>query len=121
MNSSNPMSREELLESAALDAYGLLDEYEEALFTRSLHHATAAVQSEILELQAKLVSDPTFMSPEKPDPMLRDRVLNAVSSAIEHETAELEPLATIGRPRLTAADLDARVDRTPSFYWRAAA
>lgn len=122
MNSSNPMTREELLESAVLDAYGLLDEYEEALFTRSFHHAAAAVQGEILELQAELVSDPTFMSPEKPDPSLRGRVLSAVNTAIEHETAELEPLATIGRPRITAADLEARLERSnAAFYWRAAA
>ncbi len=57
MTSPAPMSREELLELAALDALGLLDEYEAALYTRSFHHAPAAVQDEIKDLQA------TFATP----------------------------------------------------------
>ena len=43
MSVPNPMTREELLELSALDALGLLEEYEAALFTRSFHHAPAAV------------------------------------------------------------------------------
>src|SRR5262245_33334630 len=123
MSSPNPMTREELLESAALDAFGLLDEYEAALYTRSFHHAPAAIQREIIEKQAELVSDETFLPIETPDPSLRNRVLDAVAVAIEHDTADLEPLATIGRGgRPPIVD---PVPRTPMAYsgqlWRAAA
>jgi hypothetical protein len=121
MSSSNPMTRDELLENAALDAYGLLDEYEAALYTRSFHHAPAAIQDEILQLQAQLVSDETFLPSDLPDPTLRERVLDAVAVAIEHETAELEPLATIGRGRNAQAEVEAKtISDGPGYYWRAA-
>lgn len=116
------MTREELLENAGLDAYGLLDEYEAALYTRSFHHAPAAVQDEILQLQAQLVSDETFLTSEMPDPKLRDRVLDAVAVAIEQETAELEPLATIGRGRMAPIEIEPKpVVTQGGYYWRAAA
>jgi hypothetical protein len=115
------MTREELLESAALDAFGLLDEYEAALYTRSFHHAPAAIQREIIQLQADLVSDETLLIEDKPDPRLRERVLEAVAVAIEQETAELEPLATIGRTRPLAAEPIGRIPLTASGqFWRAA-
>jgi hypothetical protein len=93
------MTREELLENAALDAFGLLDKYEAALYTRSFHHAHVAVQDEILRLQAELVSDESLLSAEAADPSLRQRVLNSVTKAIESENSQLAPLATIGRTR----------------------
>lgn len=97
MTVPNPMTREELLEAAGPDAFGMLDEYETALFTRSLHHAPASVQNEILQLQAELVSDESLLPGELPDPSLRERVLGAVAQAVEIEAPQLEPLATIGR------------------------
>ncbi len=57
MTSPEPMTRQELLELAALDALGLLDRYEAALYTRSFHHASAPVQDEIVRLQAEIASD----------------------------------------------------------------
>ena len=113
------MSREELLESAALDAYGLLDDYEASLYTRSFHHAPASVQNEILQLQAELVSDDTSMPSENPDPGLRQRVLDAVAEAIEIEAPQLEPLAIIGRPR-AVAEAPTPAQYTYSRFWRAA-
>ena len=99
------MAREELIESAALDAFGLLEDYEAALFTRSFHHAPAAVQSEIISMQAEITSDERLLPGVNPDPKLRERMLDAVEKAIEKETAELEPLAIIGRPRHNEADV----------------
>ncbi len=61
MSPPTPMTREELIELAALDALGLLDEYESALFTRSFHHAPAAVQKEIKDLQAAVTADPSLL------------------------------------------------------------
>ncbi|MEM7229634.1 MAG: hypothetical protein AAF432_12555 [Planctomycetota bacterium] len=123
MNSSEPMSRDMLLELAALDAFGLLDEYESALYTRSVHHATPAVQDEVLALQAELVSDENLLPKEEPSPDLRRRVLRAVNQAIEADDRRLQPIARIGRRR------DAR--NTPiserlklsmaGQFWRAAA
>lgn len=121
MSSSNAMTREELLEYAALDAFGLLDEYEASLYTRSFHNAPAAVQDQILLLQAQLVSDDSLLPSVHPDPTLRSRVLQAVAVAIEQETAQLEPLATIGRSRVNS-DVIAKIESSAaSHYWRAAA
>ena len=77
------MTREQLLELAALDALGLLDEYEAALYNRSFHDAPAAVQEEIQRLQALVANDETLRVDEEPDPSLRARVLTAVAKAIE--------------------------------------
>jgi hypothetical protein len=116
------MTREELIESAALDAFGLLEEYETALFTRSFHHAPAATQNEIISMQSDLVSDERLLPGVNPDPKLRERVLDAVAEAIEKETAELEPLAIIGRPRSNEADVVGAIHNgSTARYWRAAA
>ncbi len=126
MNSPNLLDRSELLELAALDVCGLLDEYESALFTRSFHHAPAAVQREIIDLQAELAADTTLLPDESPDPALRRRVLDAVSRAIEKEQTELAPLATIGGhaggPLPTGRVIaGAGRNETTAPLWRAAA
>ena len=93
------MTRQELLELAALDALGLLDRYEAALYTRSFHYASAPVQDEIVRLQAEIVSDESLLPLDEPDSSLRERVLRKVAEAIEREASEFAPLATIGRRR----------------------
>jgi hypothetical protein len=124
MTSPEPMTREELLEHAALDAFGLLDEYETALYSRSFHHAPVAVQDEILHLQSDLVSDESLLAAENPDAGLRQRVLDAVAHAIERETSQLAPLATIGRTRLEREqerpEIAGRIGGGAGMYWRAA-
>ena len=76
MTTPTPMTHEELLELAALDALGLLDEYESALFTRSYHHAAVAVGPEaaaaLLERELNLGSSMPI------DPIVRHD-LSAVS------------------------------------------
>ncbi len=99
MTSPEPMTRQELLELAALDALGLLDRYEAALYTRSFHYASAPVQDEIVRLQAEIVSDESLLPLDEPDSSLRERVLRKVAEAIEREASEFAPLATIGRRR----------------------
>lgn len=96
MTSPDPMTREELLELAPLDAYGLLDEFEAALFNRSFHHAAPSVQAEIRALQAQLAEDPTFLAGDEPRPLLRQKVLVQVADAVEVAVEQLKPLATIG-------------------------
>lgn len=117
------MTREELIELAALDAVGLLSEYEAALFTRSFHHASAAVQDEILNLQAEIAADTALLPSEDPEDSLRDRVLAAVADAIEKDAEPLSPIATIGRSRRSQRIASAprtRMSRSGHF-WRAAA
>lgn len=123
MTAPDPMTREELIELAAMDAFGLLDEYEAALYTRSFHHAPAAVQDEIRELQAKIAAEDSFLPDEEPDPAQRDRVLAAVASAIEAESHEFAPLATIGRRGgdTVSTDIAGRIRPMRSAqFWRAA-
>lgn len=93
------MTREELIKLAALDVYGLLDEIEAELYSRSFREASVAVQDEIVALQARLAIDPTFLSAEEPSPALREKVIDRVLEEIQHEQEELAPLATIGRSR----------------------
>ncbi|UCD74436.1 MAG: hypothetical protein JSV91_11670 [Phycisphaerales bacterium] len=122
MTSSKLMTRQELMELAALDAFGLLDEYEAALYTRSFHDAPAGVQDEIIELQAELISDESLLPDSQPSPELRQRVLEAVAKAIEAETAHLNPLASIGRQRNAVGDIIGQIPLGRSGqFWRAAA
>jgi hypothetical protein len=117
------MTREELIELAALDAFGLLDDYEAALYTRSFHHAPAAVQDEIIRLQAEIAVSDVLEGPEEPDASLRGKVLSSVAVAIERESSGLGPLASIGRAR--AIEPRAGIGRIgigrSAQFWRAAA
>lgn len=117
------MTREELLEYAALDAFGLLDEYDADRYNRSFHDAAAAVQDEIRRLQAELTIDPTLIAVDEEPPFaLRERVLAAVAAAIEREEAQLAPLATIGRGRHNESgyEFDRARYASAGMFWRAA-
>ena len=97
MTSPNPLTREDLLELAALDALGLLDEFDTAHYTRSFHDAPVAVQDEIKQRQAELAADTMLLPDEGPTPSLRQRVLDAVAEAVEEKDQELAPIAQIGQ------------------------
>jgi hypothetical protein len=115
------MTQRELLELAALDALGLLDEFEAAYYTRSFHDAPATVQDEIQRIQAELAADQRLLPGEEPDPGLRERVLKAVAQAIERDESRLAPLATIGRRRAGEARREGRFRlRASGQFWRAA-
>ncbi len=117
-----PMTPRELLELASLDAVGLLDTVEEAVFTRSFHDAPATVQDEVLRRQAEIANDLSLLPGDEPDPNLRERVLKAVAAAVERDEATLAPLARIGR-RKSAAEREtgSRIGHTGSGqFWRAA-
>jgi RNA polymerase sigma-70 factor (ECF subfamily) len=127
MTSSEPMSREELLAMAALDAYGLLDHYEAELYTRSFHHASAGVQDEVRSLQAEISGDASTLPEEMPPPQLRQKVLEAVARAIEQEDARLVIAKIGGRrddremPKPQRTSLLASWFGSSSQFWRAAA
>lgn len=90
------MNREELLELAPLDAFGLLDEVEAALFHRAFHQATPAVQAEVLALQAELAEAEHFLAEEDPRPILRRKVLLRLEEVIDETAEGLRPIAQIG-------------------------
>ncbi|MHC4609557.1 MAG: hypothetical protein ACYS7M_04340, partial [Planctomycetota bacterium] len=121
MTSSEPMTQRELLELAALDTLGLLDEFEAAYYTRSYHDAPATVQDEIKRLQAEVAADQRLLPGEEPDPALRERVLKAVAQAIESDESRLAPLATIGRRRAGGSRGERGFHlRVSGQFWRAA-
>jgi hypothetical protein len=96
MTSPDPMTRDELLEMAPLDALGLLDDYDAALFHRAFHHAPATVQAEIRSIQAEISVDPSFLAVDEPRPSLKAKVLARVADEIDESAEQLKPLATIG-------------------------
>ncbi|MGA1267351.1 MAG: hypothetical protein ACO32J_09240 [Phycisphaerales bacterium] len=107
MKSPELLRREELLELAALDAMGQLDEFEADHYTRSFHAAPASVQEEIRRLQAEIATDEAFLSDETMPADLKARVMGAVTAAIDEEAAALRPIASIGvrsRARSESAD-----------------
>lgn len=122
MGEATYMNREELLKLAALDVFGLLDQFEAELFNRSFHNAPASVQDEVASLQAEIAADPIFLSEEKPASTLRERVLERVARSVEEEAAKLAPLATIGRGRgsIVVDPAAVRTLQRAAMIWRAA-
>ncbi len=117
-----PMTPRELLELASLDALGLLDTVEEAVYTRSFHDAPATIQDEVLRRQAEIANDLLLLPADEPEPNLRERVLKAVAAAVDRDELSLAPLARIGRRRrATDGETGSRFGLTGSGqFWRAA-
>ncbi len=105
-----PMTRDELLELAPLDALGLLDEYDALLFSRGFHAAPESVRAEIRDLQAAVAADESLLPDVAPSASLADRVLTAVRGEVD-AAADPAPLATIGRGRARAAAAATTLDR----------
>jgi hypothetical protein len=90
------LRREELIEQAALEALGLLDERETEVFERAFEDAPENIQEQIRRIQAETVTDVAMLSGEEPPAGLRGKVLAAVVDAVEDEARELQPIASIG-------------------------
>lgn len=90
------MNRDELLELAPLDALGLLDEVEAAMFHRAFHQASPSVQAEIIELQTHFATSEHFLSGDEPRPILRRKVLLTLEEAFDESAESLRPIAQIG-------------------------
>lgn len=100
---SSPESREELLDLATLESLGMLDEESSREFWRRFESAGDAVRSEVIERQAGLASDPSFLSSEEPDAALRARVLHVVKQA------------SLARAAVPVGSVDEATSSTPSF------
>ena len=123
---TNFLTRTELLEVAAADALGLLDDFETEQFNRSFDNAPPAVQDEIKELQAEMAADTSLLPNIMPPEALRERVLEHLRKRIIEESSELAPLATIGRfGHNLATNIETSQNSRRNFVshdaWRAAA
>lgn len=97
MKTNSEITMTELVELATLDAFGLLPPADAVKFERAFMAAPADVQAELRTLQSDFAEDDQLLPDEEADPLLKDRVLAAVSHTIEIESDRLAPLATIGR------------------------
>jgi len=123
MTELKSLNRDELLRLAALDVYGLLDEFEAAHFNRSFHEASAPVQDEVVALQAAIAADTSLLISEEPSKDLRDRVLARVQEAMEREAEHLAPFPIFARRKVrmeSQRQAHRRIERAAK-WWRAAA
>ncbi|GAB4555174.1 MAG: hypothetical protein Tsb0013_17920 [Phycisphaerales bacterium] len=104
------MSTRELLELAALDAMGLLDEEERESFDTAFRAAAPELQARVRAEQARFANADHLLPPVEPPAGLRARVMAAVREAIASVKGD-EPgvLASIGAST-----------RTNTPMWRAA-
>jgi len=109
------MTTQELVESAVLEALGLLDDEERAAFEAAFRSAPPSVQAHVRREQTRLARIESLLPQVDPPPGLRARVLAAVRAAM----ADAVPmrLAPTGSQPTLPAQSPARVSR----YWRAAA
>lgn len=77
------MNLRELLETAHLDALGLLDEQEQRDFEAAFNGATPGVRAQIRAEQARWARTAARFSEEEPPASLREKVLDRVGAAIE--------------------------------------
>lgn len=114
------MTLHELLESAQLDALGLLDAEEQDAFERAFAAASPSVREQIRREQSRLCRIEAVLPDAAPPADLRRRVLSAVSAAAEAEAhADLAGAGDIvahARGRATHAG-----GRRVSRLWRASA
>lgn len=79
------MSIRELLESAHMDALGLLDEQDRAAFDAAFRAAPPALREQVRAEQARMSRMESTLPRVSPDAGLRDRVLMAVEHAITEQ------------------------------------
>ncbi|MFG0328647.1 MAG: hypothetical protein ACF8PN_02005 [Phycisphaerales bacterium] len=92
------MTRDELIEAAALDAIGLLEADELARFEAALQDAAPDVRAAVREAQTGVAGAFAETTPEAiPSPTLRQRVTAAVARAMDRSAPvrTLEPVATV--------------------------
>lgn len=110
-NNTPPFSNRDLVELAALDAMGLLDETERAAYEKAFRDAPPAIQAHVRSQQL-LASDIEATLPSvQPAASLRERVLAAVGRAI---SLDASPVAGRIVPEVTRS-------RGVASFWRAAA
>jgi hypothetical protein len=101
-------SREELLELAQFEMLGVLDPVEKANFERAFALATPSLQAEIIALQARIAEEPLFRATgEQPSAALSLRTMARVVDAMDAESRNAQPIATIGPRTLSGRQTSA--------------
>jgi len=114
------MTLHELLEAAQLDALGLLDAEEQQAFEKAFAAAAPAVREQVRREQARLCRMESVLPDVAPPADLRQRVLNAVSTAQAAEAlSELQSGRVVHMGGRDGAS--AMPERRVSRLWRAAA
>lgn len=99
-------SREELLELAQFEMLGVLDPVDTAHFERAFALATPSLQAEIIAVQARVAEDAIFrVVGEQPSAALSLRTMARVVDAIDAESRNAQPIATIGPRALSRRPL----------------
>lgn len=121
--STYEMNTYELLEFAALDAHGLLDEQEREAFEQAFTTASPALQAQVRREQARLAQTDACLPSVEPPVGLKSRVMAAVKDAIGF--AETSERAVVVGVENVPAPLRLTPDILPSrgvnHWWRAAA
>ncbi len=90
-----PMSTHSLLELAALDALGLLDDDERESFDRAFKAAPPALQAQVRREQTRIAKDESLLPAVESPAGLRARVLAAVRDAMERVGGQEQPAAVL--------------------------
>jgi len=112
------MTSRELIELAALEALGLLDESEQAEFDRAFRSAPAALRAQLRAEQARVAELDQMLPNVDPPDDLRERVIGAVRDAVEAEAAGTAR-SVVHRPGRVVPRVSR--SRRVSPLWRAAA
>ncbi|MEM9066818.1 MAG: hypothetical protein AAGB51_15175 [Planctomycetota bacterium] len=112
------LTTQELIETAVLDALGLLDEDERARFDSSFYAASPELQAAIRREQARVSGDPSLLPDIEPPAELRGRVIQAFRAALVGDQAGSADIA--GRIHAAAGGAESGVSgrRRVSTAWR---
>lgn len=106
----------DLFELASLDTLGLLSEEEAKAFERAFAAAPAAVQEQIRDQQFRMSEIDSILPRVEPPASLRDRVLAAVSAAMESLPGRTSPARVHAAGRAAPSILPTRAGVHP--IWR---
>lgn len=107
------MSTKDLFELASLDALGLLDESERAMFERAFSAAAPHVQAQVRRQQLHFTRIDDLLPDVAPPPGLKARVMAAVRGAIAAVAIDGQPIA-----RISGGSIARMMNFAP--LWRAA-
>ena len=122
-----PMTTSEMLELAAVDALGLLDDAERASFDRAFADAPSSVRELLRSEQARVAELGLELPDIDPDPALRRRVLDRIRAEIDRSQAvpavadrPARHHAVVREPSPAPRSLGLRRARRVNSIWRVA-
>lgn len=135
--STYDMKTYELLEFAALDAHGLLDDQEREAFERAFGSASPSLQAQVRREQARLAQSDVGLPPVEPPVGMKSRVMAAVRDAVGIGTsrADSREQVFVGVEQIGVGEMGVGINQQPalrltpdilpsrgvSHWWRAGA